>query len=108
MPGVFRPSTEAVQPAILKHAYEHLFKWDPSRATAQLDDTTMQYLTGLAIFALIVITVLYDRSRKLRPHPPGPRGFPIIGNFLDIPAKWEWQTYRKWGQDYGIFKPLVT
>jgi hypothetical protein len=36
------------------------------------------------------------------PYPPGPRGLPLIGNILDMPAQKEWITFSKWGRDYGL------
>ena len=65
----------------------------------------MHFLTAVATFVLIFVTVLYDRLQKRGRLPPGPRGFPILGNLWDIPAKWEWQTYRKWSEDYGMSYP---
>lgn len=40
--------------------------------------------------ALLVASAIYRRLRRRKrshslPHPPGPKGYPIIGNVLDIP-----------------------
>ena len=32
--------------------------------------------------------------------PPGPRGWPLIGNALNIPAKHPWKVYLQWSQDF--------
>ncbi|KIP08006.1 hypothetical protein PHLGIDRAFT_60626, partial [Phlebiopsis gigantea 11061_1 CR5-6] len=32
--------------------------------------------------------------------PPGPRGIPLLGNFLDIPNAREWLKYEEWGRKY--------
>ncbi|KAJ3746174.1 cytochrome P450 [Lentinula detonsa] len=40
-------------------------------------------------------------EKRALPLPPGPRGWPIIGNLLDVPAKEEWFTFAKWGETYG-------
>lgn len=56
--------------------------------------------------ALVVVFILYF---FLRPEaglrlPPGPKGKPIIGNLLDLPAagKQEWQHWLKHKELYGI------
>ena len=33
--------------------------------------------------------------------PPGPRGWPIVGNVGDMPKQQEWTTFSKWARDYG-------
>nr|BAK09383.1 cytochrome P450 [Postia placenta] len=35
------------------------------------------------------------------PMPPGPKGYPIIGNVLDMPQKATWLTFREWAKQYG-------
>ncbi|KAF5338671.1 hypothetical protein D9758_018031 [Tetrapyrgos nigripes] len=40
------------------------------------------------------------RRRRFR-LPPGPRGYPIIGNIFDMPSKREWLTYRDISKKYG-------
>ena len=33
--------------------------------------------------------------------PPGPRGWPIVGNVTDMPKQQEWVTFSKWAKHYG-------
>ncbi|KAK7053190.1 hypothetical protein VNI00_003809 [Paramarasmius palmivorus] len=40
------------------------------------------------------------RSNITRKLPPGPRGWPLIGNLLDIPAKHPWKICVEWAQKY--------
>ena len=36
------------------------------------------------------------------PLPPGPKGYPIIDNLLDMPTDKSWQTFDKWSKIYGM------
>jgi hypothetical protein len=42
------------------------------------------------------------RKRSSTPHPPGPKGLPLIGNLLDMPTKHEWLAFNKYADQYGI------
>ncbi|KAJ7290029.1 cytochrome P450 [Mycena rebaudengoi] len=33
--------------------------------------------------------------------PPGPKGYPLIGNLLELPTSYEWLIYSKWATVYG-------
>jgi len=35
--------------------------------------------------------------------PPGPTGWPLIGNLLDFPKMKEWLTFAKWGEKWGTW-----
>ncbi|KDR66544.1 hypothetical protein GALMADRAFT_259056 [Galerina marginata CBS 339.88] len=54
----------------------------------------------LATFAFAV--VIRDRKKRLGlPYPPGPRKLPLLGNLLDLPTSFEWETYTRWGKEYN-------
>ena len=42
------------------------------------------------------------RLRRVEPLPPGPPGYPLIGNTLDMLGPEIWETARKWGESYGM------
>ncbi|KAI0078411.1 cytochrome P450 [Panus rudis PR-1116 ss-1] len=39
--------------------------------------------------------------RRILPLPPGPKGYPIIGNLLDLPDIEPWKTFGEWSKIYG-------
>ncbi|PPQ99996.1 hypothetical protein CVT26_009278 [Gymnopilus dilepis] len=57
---------------------------------------------------LVVCIVLFgtifffgSQSKTALPLPPGPRKLPILGNLLDLPTKFEWETFQAWSKRYG-------
>ena len=62
-------------------------------------------LVGLA--ALVVALVLEDYYRKSRDRlPPGPKGFPILGNLPQIPAESPGHQMKKWAEEHGEMMTL--
>ncbi|CAA7258706.1 unnamed protein product [Cyclocybe aegerita] len=54
-----------------------------------------------ALSALAVWSLLQLRKKRFLPLPPGPSGFPLIGNVYDIPHDYPWHTYAEWAKKYG-------
>jgi len=54
-------------------------------------------------FGFVVFGQLTRGRSNLRglPLPPGPKGFPLIGNLLDVPADHPWMVYDEWRKTYG-------
>lgn len=61
----------------------------------------------LIIVLVLSVLVVQWRAKKSVPigikFPPGPKGFPVIGNALDMPKLNPWFTYTKWAKEYGAF-----
>ena len=52
------------------------------------------------ILGLIVLGVIRYLSSPYRKLPPGPAGYPIIGNFLDM-REAQWLKFTDWRKKYG-------
>jgi hypothetical protein len=55
----------------------------------------------LSFFIALRIIRGYRRRRGL-PYPPGPPGFPLIGNHFDIPSKFPWLAFTDYSKKYGM------
>ncbi|KAG1745653.1 cytochrome P450 [Suillus lakei] len=54
-------------------------------------------LTGVGVYLVKQLVI----KKNPTPYPPGPRGWPLIGNVLDMPRVKPWLTFAEWGQRYG-------
>ncbi|KAI0316472.1 cytochrome P450 [Amylostereum chailletii] len=67
----------------------------------------LHLVDALAALLLVIIarsfraSQLFARRRRGHPLPPGPRPLPLLGNFLDVPKKHGWATFREWGKQYS-------
>jgi len=60
----------------------------------------MQLIISAAIITL-GIWVAVRRRQPRRKLPPGPTGWPIIGNLFDMPQERKWIKYTEWENKYG-------
>ncbi|KAI0064833.1 cytochrome P450 [Artomyces pyxidatus] len=67
---------------------------------------TVLDLVALAGALVLVLVINNRRKRHGLPYPPGPRGFPIIGNMFDLPNDRFWLTYESWAKVYGDIMSL--
>ncbi|KAI0042686.1 cytochrome P450 [Auriscalpium vulgare] len=62
--------------------------------------TAVDFLLLLA--CLVALRDIASRRRRIGfPHPPGPRGLPLIGNVFGIPKSRPWLVYAQWAKKYG-------
>ncbi|EJT97960.1 cytochrome P450 [Dacryopinax primogenitus] len=60
-------------------------------------------LAGCAVvLVVVVLRIIWRRfvTRKRR-LPPGPPGYPVIGNLLDLPKEEDWLRFSEWQKVYG-------
>ncbi|TFK22149.1 cytochrome P450 [Coprinopsis marcescibilis] len=58
---------------------------------------TLTLILSLPVVLWLIVVNFAKRKRA-----PGPRGFPIIGNALDIPKDRQWLTWDHWRKEYGL------
>ncbi len=61
--------------------------------------------TGLLLTVALLIAYSYiqdwRRNPARLPYPPGPKGYPIIGNLLDIPNAFIYKRFRQMSRELG-------
>jgi len=60
----------------------------------------------LALLILVVVTVYFSRDKRDKKgrkyvFPPGPKGYPIVGNSFDLPPFGASALTKKWAEEYG-------
>lgn len=59
---------------------------------------------GAIICVLMVTWKIVSGKKRMKGTraPPGPKGWPIIGNFFDMPSVDQYLTFVNWGKKYGM------
>ncbi|KAI0340922.1 cytochrome P450 [Trametopsis cervina] len=69
--------------------------------------TNLCFITVLLGVALFVRRQRWGKRSQGFPVPPGPRGWPIVGNLLELPSQGQpWVDYHKWSERYGNMMSL--
>ncbi|KFZ24257.1 hypothetical protein V502_01249 [Pseudogymnoascus sp. VKM F-4520 (FW-2644)] len=67
-------------------------------------DPVIYKLLFLVGFFALCLSIVQPRRRSRRSGartPPGPKGYPLIGNLLDIPPTHSWLQFKTWADQYG-------
>ncbi|KAG1745654.1 cytochrome P450 [Suillus lakei] len=64
-----------------------------------LTDVTWLDLCFTGVGVCLVKQVIAKKNPA--PYLPGPRGWPLLGNVLDMPRIKSWLTFAEWGKTYG-------
>ena len=75
--------------------------------------TTNSLVQGAVILASVVLFFAYsyvqDKKRNPAglPYPPGPKGYPIIGNLFDIPNAFIYKRFRELSRELSEYRDLL-
>ena len=59
---------------------------------------------ALVVSAIILVAARRWRKHRL-PYPPGPKGYPIIGNVFDVPRGVPvWKGFASMAHKYGVYR----
>ncbi|KAG2070197.1 cytochrome P450 [Suillus decipiens] len=68
-------------------------------------NTTVTWL-DICLAAIGTYLVKQVLNKNPAPYPPGPRGWPLIGNIRDMPQIKPWLTFAEWGKKYGAISHI--
>jgi len=63
--------------------------------------TLFLFLDVIGATVAIILAIRIWAKKNTAHCPPGPKGYPIIGNLFDIPSTQEWLAFAELGDKYG-------
>ena len=64
-------------------------------------DTFMIYV----LLCVGILSLTRKWKKPARPYPPGPKGYPILGNVLDLPMGIPvWESFVSLAKNHGAFR----
>ena len=71
----------------------------------------MAGLPEISLTLLIAAGIIYVMNihnwRQRQKLPPGPAGWPVIGNLLEMPISHPWLRFAEWGAKWGEFHGIL-
>jgi hypothetical protein len=72
--------------------------WLPPPSISRI---SMALGTLLIALAFVVVAAAAWRRRDGRRLPPGPKRWPLLGNFFSFPRRQIYDTFNRWQEEYG-------
>lgn len=76
----------------------------PRPTTMNQIPLSMWFVLGGLLVGLFVRRIRTRDGRASNPFPPGPQGWPVIGNLLEFPKTGQAQYFRKMASFHGVFQ----
>jgi hypothetical protein len=69
----------------------------------RLAQHTLLKTVYLGLAAVLAVSVYHEylRLKNQVKGLPGPRGYPIVGNLLQVKGKPAYEIYREWAEEFG-------
>lgn len=78
---------------------------EPSTAMSHSQLGVLLKTNGKTVLSIVALAGVIGISRSLirrKRRAPGPKGWPIFGNILQLPGASPWLKLREWAEEYGM------
>lgn len=65
------------------------------------------YYLAIGVAGFLGYLILLKQRRLPAPLPPGPKGWPVLGNIDVLPSSHAWVKYSELGHQYGLLEPTT-